>query len=79
MKGEVGDRTEGNEASDWAYLECRWMQIWVVGCVDGGRVGEVMGVRVESGEVVKLNGGVMKVDELCDEICEIGRDLALRS
>ena len=52
MKGEVGDRTEVNEASNWVCLECRWIEIWVVGCVDGSRVGEVMGVGVESDEVV---------------------------
>ena len=52
MKGEVGDRTEGDEASNWVYLECRWIEIWVVGCVDGGRVGDGMGVGVESDEVV---------------------------
>ena len=43
VKEEVGDRSEANEARNWVCAECRWVKIWVMGVVDGGRRGEVNG------------------------------------
>lgn len=42
VKEEVGDRSEANEARNLVCAECRWVKIWVMGVVDGGRRGEVL-------------------------------------
>ena len=43
VNNEVRDKTEGSEASKWVCVEYKWVQIWMMGCVDGGRKGKVNG------------------------------------